>query len=226
MVCVMSDVKDGKRRRRYTSAMRSEGARRTRQAIVATAGALFTERGYASTSLSDIASAAGVARPTVFAAFGSKGALLRQVLDQALAGDDAPVPVADRPWFRPVWDATTPAAVFDAYAEVCLVIARRAAPLFEVVRRATDDAPEAAELWKTLQDNRRAGASMVITHAQTLGPLAPDLDTDAATDILWIYNDPALYATLVSQRGWTEQAFRQWLTITIRKALLPDTLPT
>lgn len=222
MGSVMSDVKGDKPRRRYSSATRSEGARATRRAIVTTAGALFIERGYAATSLADIAAAAGVARPTVFAAFGSKGALLRRVLDEGLAGDDAPVPVADRPWFQPVWDASTPAAVLDAYAEVCLVIARRAAPLFEAVRRAADDAPEAAELWQTLQDNRRAGAKTVVARAQQLGPLAPDLNLDTATDIVWVYNDPAHYAALVLQQGWTERAFRLWLATTMRKTLLPD----
>jgi AcrR family transcriptional regulator len=217
----MGDVNGAEPRRRYRSSVRAEGARRTRQAIVATAGDLFVERGYAATSLADIAAAAGVARPTVFAAFGSKAALLRQVLDQALAGDDAPVAVADRPWFRPVWDATTPSAVLDAYAEVCLVIARRAAHLFETVRRATDDAHEAAELWDTLQANRRAGARMIVDKLHDLGGLAPELDPDAATDILWIFNDPAHYSALVAQRGWTEHAFRRWLARTIQSALLP-----
>jgi AcrR family transcriptional regulator len=218
----MGAVNDNRPRRRYTSATRSESAHRTRQAIVGTAHVLFAERGYASTSLAAIASAAGVARPTVFAAFGSKGALLREVLDQALAGDDAPVPVADRPWFQPVWNAATPAAALSAYADVCLVIARRAAPLFEAVRRATDDAPEAAELWNVLQDNRRSGARMVVTQAQRLGPLAPELDTHTATDILWIFNDPAHYAALVTQQGWAEDAFRRWLAAMMRHALLPD----
>jgi AcrR family transcriptional regulator len=222
---VMSTVNEHEPRRRYTSATRSEGARRTRQAIVDAATAMFTERGYASTSLADIASAAGVARPTVFAVFGSKGALLKQALDQALAGDDAPVPVRERPWFQPVWNAATPTAVLDAYAEVCLVIARRAAPLFEAVRRATDDAPEAAQLWMALQANRRAGAKMVVAHALRLGPLTAELNPDTATDILWIFNDPAHYAALVSQRGWTEDAFRRWLAATMRNALLPTALP-
>lgn len=217
----MDDVNDAKPRRRYRSSVRAEGARRTRQAIVATAGELFAERGYTATSLADIAAAAGVARPTVFAAFGSKAALLRQVLDQALAGDDAPVAVADRPWFRPVWDATTPSAVLDAYAEVCLIIARRAADLFETVRRAADDAPEAAELWNTLQANRRAGARMIVERLHTLGGLERELDPDTATDILWIFNDPAHYAALVSQRGWTEHTFRRWLAHTMHNALLP-----
>jgi AcrR family transcriptional regulator len=218
----MSDVNGPKPRRRYQSLVRTEGARRTQRAIVATAGELFLDRGYASTSLADIAAAAGVARPTVFAAFGSKAALLRQVLDEALAGDDAPVAVADRPWFRPVWDATTPAAVLDAYAQVCVVIGGRAAQLFETVRRAADNAPEAAELWDTLQANRRAGATMIIERMQKLGGLAPALDTHTATDIVWIFNDPAHYAALVSQCGWTEHTFTQWLAASMRRALLPD----
>ncbi|MFF5229492.1 TetR/AcrR family transcriptional regulator [Dactylosporangium sp. NPDC000521] len=216
----MSDV-NGRPRRRYRSFVREEGAQRTRQAIVAAAAELFVERGYVVTSLADIGVAAGVSRPTVFAAFGSKPALLRQVLDQALAGDDAPVAVADRPWFRPVWDATTPGAVLDAYADACVVIARRAALLFETVRRAADDTPEVAELWDTLQRNRRAGAAMVVRHVQTLGDLDPSLDTETATDVLWIYNDPAHHAALVSQRGWPEDTFRRWLATSMRRALLP-----
>ncbi|MEU0558715.1 helix-turn-helix domain-containing protein [Dactylosporangium sp. NPDC006015] len=216
----MSDV-NGKPRRRYQSSVREEGAQRTRRAIVAAAGELFVERGYVVTSLAEIGAAAGVARPTVFAAFGSKPALLKQVLDQALAGDDEPVAVADRPWFRPVWDATTPGTVLDAYADACVVIARRAALLFETVRRAADDAPEVAELWDTLQRNRRAGAAMVVRQVQTLGTLAPPLDTETATDVLWIYNDPGHHAALVSQRGWPEDAFRRWLATSMRRALLP-----
>ncbi|NUT18768.1 MAG: TetR/AcrR family transcriptional regulator [Hamadaea sp.] len=216
----MSDVNSAKKRRSYRSPTRDEGARRTRQAIVTTAAELFTERGYAATSLSDIATVAGVARPTVFASFGSKPALLRQVLDQALAGDDEPVAVADRPWYRPVWDATTPGAVLDAYAEVCVLIGGRAARLFEVVRQAADDGPEVAELWTTLQRNRRIGAKMVVDHVRTLGDLAPGLDTDTAADALWVFNDPALYAALVLQRGWAEDTFRRWLAHRMRDALL------
>lgn len=188
---------------------------------MAAASELFIERGYTATSLADIAAAAGVARPTVFAAFGAKSALLRQILDQALAGDDQPVAVADRPWFRPVWEATTPGTALDAYAEVCVIIGRRAARLFEVVRRAADDAPEAAELWQTLQTNRLAGAAMVVAHLQHLGDLAPGLTTQQATDTLWFFNDPAHYAALVLERGWPESTFRDWLARRMRQALLP-----
>jgi AcrR family transcriptional regulator len=214
------DVKKQSPRRRYRSTVREDGAQRTRQAIMAAARELFVVKGFASTSLAEIAVAAGVARPTVFAGFGSKAALLRQVLDEAMAGDDAPVPVAQRPWFQPVWEARTPAAVLDAYAAVCVLIAARAARLFEAVRRAADETPEAAQLWQSLQHNRRAGAKMVLQHARTLGPLTQGLSLERATDILWLFNDPAHYAALVLDRGWSEDAFRRWLSTTMRQVLV------
>lgn len=212
----MSEVKGARSRRHYQSPTRDEGARRTRRAIVAAATDLFVAKGYVATSLAQVAEAAGVARPTVFAAFGSKPALLKQVLDEVLAGDDEPVPVAQRPWFTPVWDATTAGDVLDAYADVCLLIARRAARLFETVRRAADDTDEVARLWETVRANRRAGATAVVNRVATL----VTLDTDNATDVLWLLNDPGLYADLVFDRGWPESRFRDWLADTMRALVL------
>ncbi len=210
----MSAVK----RREYRSEVRAESARRTRQAIIAAADRLFVEVGYGATSFNLIAAEAGVSRPTVFAAFGSKAALLREVVDQALAGDDEAVPVSERPWFRPVWEAGTPGEVLDSYADVCLIIGRRAARLFETVRRAADHASEAADLWATLQTNRRAGAAMVVDRIRDLGDLAVDDRARAATDLLWILNDPGHYASLVLDCGWSEDAFRTWLSAAMRSA--------
>jgi hypothetical protein len=118
-----------------------------------------------------------------------------------------------------MWQAATPAAVLDAYADVCLIIGRRSALLFETVRRATDDAPESAELWKTLSNNRRSGSKMVINQVVKVGGLKPDLDPESAIDILWIFNDPSHYAALVLDRGWSELKFRDWLASTMCGAL-------
>ncbi len=198
-------------RRRYDSPLRAQQARRTRQAIVTAANRLFVARGYAGTSLADIARDAAVARPTVFSAFGSKVALLREVVDQALAGDDEPVPVAERPWFRPVREGRTPQVVLRAYAEVCRVIGGRAAEIFEVVRRAADEGPELADLWEAMQRNRRAGAAMVIDRIEALGLEAHGLDHERAVDVVWMFNDPSHYRSLVRDCGWTEREYAAWV---------------
>ncbi|MEU9839944.1 helix-turn-helix domain-containing protein [Actinomadura sp. NPDC048032] len=215
----VNDSSSGRGRRRYDSPLRDQRARQTRQAIVAAANRLFVERGYAAASLADIAKDAEVARPTAFAAFGSKAALLREVVDQALAGDDEPVPVAERPWFRPVLEGTTPEAVVNAYAEVCRLIGERAAEIFEVARRAADEGPEPAELWETMQRNRRLGAAMVVDRIESLGPASHDLDHERAVDVVWLFNDPCHYRALVTTRGWSPQDYTAWLSSQLRHAL-------
>lgn len=214
----MPDVKAP--RRSYHSPVRAEAARRTRRAIAAAAAELFVERGYTATSLSDVAQIAGVARPTVAAAFGSKPALLRQVLDEALAGDDEPVPVAQRPWFAPVWEATAPAGVLDAYAGVCVLINKRVARIFETVHRAAGESPEIAELWATVARNRRYGAEMVIRQAALTGPLRDDIPHDHIVDSLWTLNEPSTYTALVLGRQWTDQEYETWLSTQMQAAVL------
>jgi AcrR family transcriptional regulator len=187
---------------------------------VSAATQLFLDRGYGGTSLTDVAERAGVARPTVIAAFGSKPGLLSRVLDEALAGDDEPVPVRDRPWFRPVWDATTAPDVLAAYARVCVLIGDRAGHVVEVVRRATDSAPEVAELWEGWLRGRRAGAAMVVERPLVVAALRPSLTVETAGDVLWTLNDPDLFVSLVEVRGWPVRTFETWLADTMRSLLL------
>ena len=88
----MADVK-----RPYRTTIRRGDAPKL---ICAAGYRLFSDKGYLATSIEDIAAEAGVARPTIFTAVGPKATILRLVVDHALAGDDAPVPIAQRPWWR------------------------------------------------------------------------------------------------------------------------------
>ena len=67
----------------------------TWQAVLHAVRELFTVQGYTATTVDQIAGRAAVSKPTVFAAAGSKQAILKQLRDIALAGDE-PVPVAQR----------------------------------------------------------------------------------------------------------------------------------
>jgi AcrR family transcriptional regulator len=188
--------------------------------VVSAATQLFVERGYEGTSLADVARSAGVARPTVVAAFGSKPALLSRVLDEALAGDDEPVPVRDRPWFRPVWDAETAQDALRAYAGVCLLIAGRAAHVVEALRRASDSGPEVAALWTSWLRGRRAGAAMVVERDVVTAALRPPLNPKTGGDVLWTLNDPGLYLGLVEEQGWAVNDFEEWLATAMQDLLL------
>ena len=96
--------------------------------ICAAAYRLFSDKGYLATSIEDIAAEAGVARPTIFTAVGPKATILRLVVDQALAGDDAPVPIAQRPWWREAIDEPDPVRSIELHARNMCLINQRAAP--------------------------------------------------------------------------------------------------
>src|SRR3979411_2113675 len=63
---------------------REEYAEATRQAIVAAARRLFSERGYFATKVDDIAAAARVAPATVYAVSGGKQGLLGTLMETAI----------------------------------------------------------------------------------------------------------------------------------------------
>ena len=140
-------------RRSYRSTIRRGDAP---QAILTAAASLFRTKGYLATSIDDIAAEAGVARPTVFAAVGPKPTMLKLVVDHATTGDDAPIPVAERPWSLEALDAEDPATSLRLHARNSRLICERVADLLWAVESAAAADADAAALWADLQEQRRA----------------------------------------------------------------------
>ncbi|WP_308282635.1 TetR/AcrR family transcriptional regulator [Pseudonocardia nigra] len=207
------------KRRRYTSSIPRGQARR---AVLAAATALFAEKGFAATSIEDIAEAAGVARPTVFTAVGGKSAILKEAVDIALAGDDDPVPVRDRPWFRELLDEPDPRRLLHLHARNIRMIGERVAGLYCAVESAAAADPEAAALWSSLQQQRLAGSRMVAAALVARTPLRGDYDEDAVTDVLWSVGTPMVYRKTVTGRGWSPQRYEAWLADALCRMFLSD----
>ena len=72
--------------RTYYSLVRSKQADETRARIAATARKLILCRGFEAATIEAIARGAGVAEPTVYAVFGSKGRILAELVDRAAFG--------------------------------------------------------------------------------------------------------------------------------------------
>jgi TetR/AcrR family transcriptional regulator of autoinduction and epiphytic fitness len=83
-------------KRPYSSAKREAQARETRRSILAAAHELFVATGYAATTIQAIADRADVAVQTVYAVFGNKRELLRQLIESAITGDDESPPITER----------------------------------------------------------------------------------------------------------------------------------
>ena len=77
------------------SMTRAEQAERTRHAVLGAARELFAERGFAGTSLQDIADAMGVRKANVYYYFKTKVAILDALLDERVIGLEALLAAAE-----------------------------------------------------------------------------------------------------------------------------------
>jgi TetR/AcrR family transcriptional regulator, regulator of autoinduction and epiphytic fitness len=213
----MTDVKTpasgGRRQRR---------ARQTRQRILEAAADLFAEQGYAATTIQQIAERADVAWQTVYSVFGTKAAVLSAVFDVAVAGDDEPVPVAERQFVQAIRDAVDPADKAAIFARHLRDSAARTAGVMSVIDAAAATDADIAELWRTLVAQGVRGMTLAATGFRDQGVLRPDLTVERAADILWLYVGPWAYRVLVAERGWTLDEYEQWLARTLCEQLLTD----
>jgi AcrR family transcriptional regulator len=212
--------------RRYVSPLRQDAAARTRQVVLDAARELFAAQGYTATTVDQIAGRAGVAKPTVFAAAGSKQAILKQLRDITLAGDDEPVPVAQRPWYREALAEPDPRRALRLYARNATAIHRRSADVHEVLRAAAASDKDLHELWRASEDERRGGATIVIDALLQKSRLKAGLDRAAAIDIVWVLTASDIFWRLVRTRRWSDAQFQSWLGDTLCAQLLPPAEPT
>jgi len=209
-----------KSRRGYDSPRRREQAAETRRKILGAAERLFCEHGYAATSMPAIAAQAGVALKTVYLAFGTKAGLLHALGDVRLSGDDQPIPVTDRPWYRQLLHGDDPQLLVRTAARQSRVTKERSGDVLRIIRQAAVTEPALAELWDRIETEFRAVLAGIAERLDALGSLAPGVDATSATDLLWTLNHPDTWYLLVRQCGWTADRYEQWVGETLSAQLL------
>jgi AcrR family transcriptional regulator len=171
---------------------------------VAAATRLFTERGFAGTSVVAVAAAAEVAAETVYAAFTTKSALLLAAVDVAIVGDADPVPLVERAEFAAAGTGSRVERLARG-AQIITDISQRAAGIDQVLREAAGSDPELAGVVAERERGRRdvLGRGMALVLGRPLDP--------ATLDALWAVCSDQLYLMLVRQRGWSPQQYQTWL---------------
>ena len=207
-------------RRGYDSPRRREQAAETRRKILDAAEELFARDGYAAIAMPAIAGRAGVALKTVYLAFGTKAGVLHGLWDVRLGGDDQPIPVTERPWYRQLLQADDPYQLIRASARQSRVTKDRAGDLMRIIRQAAVTEPALADLWDRIETEFRAVLGGFAERLAALGSLAPGVGVTRATDLLWTLNHPDTWYLLVRQCGWTADAYEQWVGDTLSAQLL------
>ncbi len=187
-------------RRSYQSPRREEGARATRRAILDAAEKLFLARGYAGTTLLDIATCALVSPATVKGAFGTKGGLLAALIRARLTNDDG-TPLSQTSAWRSALEHTDPERLIRAYVALSGELHARTAGLIEVVTHGASTDPELEDLQRRGSSARLRDVRAVITALDATAALRQPPST--AADTLWALNSPDLFRQLVHARKWS-----------------------
>jgi AcrR family transcriptional regulator len=219
----VGDVADPvKTRRRYDNARRAEQAALTRSSILSSAQELFVSQGYANTTVAAVADRARTAVDTVYAAVGRKPDLLRALVESALSGEAVPVPAEERDYVKRIQASTDATEQLLIYAEAVTAIQGRLAPLFLSLREAATTDEDCAALWRSIASRRAQNMRLLAAQLRSTGQLRGDLTDDQVADILWSTNAAEYWDLLVTQRGWSPQAFRAWVFEVWTRTLLAD----
>jgi TetR/AcrR family transcriptional regulator, regulator of autoinduction and epiphytic fitness len=197
---------------RETGSLRQRQAAMTRETMISAALALFSEQGYARTTIEQIARRARVSVPTVYAVFGSKRELLAeirrkwfreadvsQLVERALAEPDASVRLGiTAEWIR---------RQLETGATISMVI--------EEAIRAD---PKVASKWSTLR--LVADERMTAVIEGIAGQLRNGVSVVSAVEVVWALSRAAVYREFTVQQKWPPDRYQRWLADTLRQQLL------
>ena len=195
--------------------------RLARRAVLDAARILFLERGYGATTIEGISNAADIPQATVYRLFSSKKGILKALLDTSIAGDDEPIPVAERSHVRPLLDATRPDDSLARLAAVSVDINNRIAPIYRILVSAASSDTDAAAILDELTRQRQAGQGRVAAALARAKALRPGLRASDAGDVIHALASPELYHLLVVDRAWSPERYQRWLAETLAEQLLP-----
>jgi len=206
-------------KRPYDASRRREQARARRLAVVAAAGELFERDGFRPTTITAIAAHAGVSAESIYKGFGTKAALAKAVFDLVIAGDDEPVPVAERPAGQALRDEPDVRRKIAMFAEGLAHRQARSAGVQILIRDGRHADDSLAPVWAKLTEEGLAGMTMLGRHLLQTGQLRDGIGLDEVRDVLWNYLAIDAYERLVLIQGWPLDRYSHWLSHAITSAL-------
>jgi AcrR family transcriptional regulator len=194
--------------RPYQSTVRAERAQQTRDRIISAGHGLFLEQGWTLTTMTQVAAAAGVGRPTLYLHFDTKLDLLIACIDSSLSA----IPVRDRPDYQAM-SAGTLAQRAATAGRWLREANQRSAAIQRVLDQAAVSTPQAAAAQIRMEQRRHdefANASQLV--------LGDRLPPDDLVDEIWALGSRGMWFML-ADRGWTPQEWEAWFVRMLLQAI-------
>ena len=189
-------------------------AHQTRQDILRAARRLFAERGYAATSISDIAEEAGVAIQTIYARLGSKRGMLLALIDR-IDEEAGAGPLAEK-----VASAEDRLAALRAGVRLTRSFQQRCGDIIEALFTAAGAEPELADAVAEGQRRHREGARITIDRIQELQGLRDDVPPERAQALFALSTNHEAWRELINGYQLDWDPAEDWLVDALSRALL------
>lgn len=199
------------RSRTYSSALRVEQAAATRRRVVAAAAELFAARGYAGTSIPQIARAAGVSNETVHA-HGPKAALLRSAVDAFAFGAERDADARETELGARMLSADDAAEAVAIAAEVLVLVNARVHGLWLAFAEAARTDDELAAALTGLAAGIRGQNVLLMTEWAARGYLRDDIAFDELVDRAVLVGSVEMYDRAVRVGGMSVERYAELLT--------------
>jgi TetR/AcrR family transcriptional regulator, regulator of autoinduction and epiphytic fitness len=201
---------------------RARKALETRRRVLDASEALFTRDGYAATTMTAIADRADVAVQTLYAVFGNKRAILTELIDARVVGDDHAGSLPDREEWQAMERETDPYRQLALFAAIAARIGNRSAAINEVMAQAAGADVEIAAIYEQQRQMRYRDERRIARSLRRKGALREGLSETQAADTIWAIASTRTYRTLVGERRWTTEQYEHWLNDLLARALLAE----
>jgi AcrR family transcriptional regulator len=205
-------------RRPYDARRRQAEARARQGRVVDAARELFLQRGYGATTIGDIAEAADVSVPSVYASFESKAGVLSRVLETAITGDEAAPPVLEQPAGRAILAEPDLAKRLQSIVHLARLSHERAAALIQLVENARASDPSLGALADKIDASLHQDANTFVAALPTK-TLRRDITRQEGVDLLYMLIAARNWNALVEDCGWTPEQYERWMTDAIARLL-------
>lgn len=170
---------------------------------MASASVLFVDRGYAATTLADVAMHADIAPRTLYLHFATKSELLLRCIAIAIVGDAADGALADQPSMAEAMSAPTLDGRIRLMATLTASLMLRSGPLLDVAFQAAPSEPSIAAAADAGRAETRRTLRTFWHRIHDDGLLGPSTDLEWLTETATLIAHAETHLLMRRTTGWT-----------------------
>jgi len=199
--------------RTYSSTLREERARETRERIRRAAAELFAEDGFVDTTVAAIARQAGVSAPTVYSVFGSKGGIVAAMLEEMEQNADRDA------WVGKLLASSDPHEQVRTFATWIRTMFEGGAGILRAALAARSE-PDVAALAEHGNAARKQGTRRLTSMWADSRALRDGLGAEAAAERMWLLASVEVFVLAIDDLGWSADQYESWLGSLLERELL------